>query len=393
MPATALQQIIIERIKREGALTFADYMRMALYEPGYGYYVSGVTRIGWEGDYYTSTDLTSLFAHCVGRQLRQMWEEVGQPERFSVLEQGAGRGNLAIGVHAWAEQEDARFASALSYQTEDIASSQDALRSPDSQGEREDGATAAMSEIVTEALVAPDVLLSNELVDAFPVYIVEKRGDTLYEVYVTVSAEQPERLIEILQEPSSQAVAAYLDSYTIPWRSYEDGWRAEINLDALRWVERCGQILASSKEGKKSSFLLTIDYGDSADKLYTAQRQFGTLACYFRHQLTDQPLIRPGQQDITAHVNFTALIEAGRTYGFTQQLFTTQREWLNELGIEEELERIRRRDFAILDTARGSDEGQVALFKWYNLRNSVQALTARGGMGDFKVLILKKEIE
>jgi SAM-dependent MidA family methyltransferase len=141
---------------------------------------------------------------------------------------------------------------------------------------------------------------------------------------------------------------------------------------------------------KQYGFLLTIDYGDTARKLYTPYRRCGTLASYFRHQFTEQPLARPGEQDLTAHVNFTALIQAGRQHGLRLDTLTTQRQWLTDLQIYEELERVRKDEFSILDDALASDEGQIALLKWYNLRQSVMALTARGGMGDFKVLILKR---
>jgi len=122
-----LQQLIIERIERAGPITFADYMRMALYEPGCGYYVTGLARMGWEGDYYTNTDVSTLFASCMGRQLLQIWRKSGQPVRFIVLEQGAGRGDLAQGVRAWAVQETPAFNAALDYRTEDMRTGQDAI--------------------------------------------------------------------------------------------------------------------------------------------------------------------------------------------------------------------------------------------------------------------------
>src|ERR1700692_3916506 len=96
-----LQQLIIERIQRAGPLTFAEYMRMALYEPGYGYYVTGAAKMGWSGDYFTSTDISTLFANCLGRQLARFWEKLKRPTPFLVLEQGAGRGHLSEGVRAW----------------------------------------------------------------------------------------------------------------------------------------------------------------------------------------------------------------------------------------------------------------------------------------------------
>src|SRR5207302_7095196 len=93
--SSPLQQLIVERIQREGPLTFAEYMRMALYEPGLGYYVTGPARMGWAGDYFTSTDVSALFANCLGRQLYQFGEKLKRPVPFLVLEGGAGRGNLA----------------------------------------------------------------------------------------------------------------------------------------------------------------------------------------------------------------------------------------------------------------------------------------------------------
>lgn len=369
MIQTSLRQLIIERIRDQGPLTFAEYMRMALYEPGYGYYVSGPARIGWEGDFYTSTDIGSFFAHCMGRQLQQMWERLGKPHPFTVLEQGAGRKHLADEIQVWARREAPAFADALDYHTMDIRSGQNALA-------------------ISEDDLAPRVLLSNELVDAFPVHVVEVRASKLYEVYVNL---QDGRLSEILDEPSSEDVARYLDDYHISWRNYDDGWRAEINLDARRWMHNTAHtLLGAGSKRKRRGYLLTIDYGDKARSLYTLYRKRGTLACYFKHQVSDRPLLHPGEQDITAHVNFSALIDEGRRQGLHLHSFTTQREWLISMGLFEELARIRERDFALIDRERASDQGQTALFQWYNLRQHAMALTEPTGMGSFKVLIMKR---
>src|SRR5437667_5586635 len=126
MSDSDLQQLISERIQREGPISFAEYMRMALYEPGYGYYMTETAKMGWEGDYYASTDVSSLFANCMGRQLYTMWEKLKQPTHFIVLEQGAGRGHLAEGGRTWAKKEASEFYTALDYRTEDIREGQDA---------------------------------------------------------------------------------------------------------------------------------------------------------------------------------------------------------------------------------------------------------------------------
>ncbi len=364
---TTLQELITERIQREGPLSFADYMRMALYEPDHGYYVTGPARMGWEGDYYTSTDVSSLFAHCMGRQLVQMWELLARPNPFVVLEQGSGRGNLAQQLQEWIQQMHPDMFNALRYRTEDIRAGQNALQ-------------------VEENDSSVSVLLSNELVDAFPVHVVEKRHGHLYEVFVDMHHG---RMHEVLDEPSSVEVADYLDTYKIPWATYDDGWQAEINLDALLWMQRSASMLRSNTRRKQHGFLLAIDYGDKARALYTRERQRGTLACYFQHQLTEKPLVRPGEQDITAHVNFSALIDEGRRQGLRLHTFTTQKAWLEATGLTEEVEQRRRTDFSAMDTERATDKGQKALLQWYTFRQRVAALTDPMGMGNFKVLVMR----
>ncbi len=349
MAPRLLQQLITERIERAGPITFADYMRLALYEPGSGYY---------------------------GRQLLQMWQKLGQPARFIVLEQGAGRGNLAQEVRSWAAQEAPAFNAALDYRTEDVSTGQDVVAgSPQGCAIEKQSAQSTVS-----VPLMPSVILANELVDAFPVHIVETRGSRLYELFVDV---QQGHLCEVLAEPSTEAVTSYLDRYKIPWPRFGDGWRAEINLDALRWIERIAHLI-------RRGFILTIDYGDRARNLYTRYRRRGTLACYSRHQLNDRPLEHPGEQDITAHVNFSALIDAGRQHGLRLNAFTTQRLWLENLGIYNELERRRRSEFSEADTERSTDRGQVAWLRWNILRQRVAALTDPAGMGNFKVLILRR---
>ena len=399
---TPLEQSILERIQREGPLTFAEYMRMALYEPGYGYYVTGAQRIGWEGDYYTSADVSALFAHCVGRQLYQFWQALGYPAPFHVLEQGAGRGDLAQGVRAWAEQQAPDLHHALAYFTEDINSGYDSISATPAHPDAPAPTTTAhfrpparsgptIHDIDRNAVENSEgyhVILSNELVDAFPVHRVMVYEGRLYEIYVDAREGQ---LYEALDEPSTPEVAAYLDHYKIPWRGFGERWQAEINLDAMRWIRQtANRLYRSARATKGKGFLLVIDYGDKARTLYTAYRRSGTLACYYRHQMNELPLALPGKQDITAHVNFSSLIEEGRRASLRLHTFTTQSKWLESMGIYEELDTLRKTQFAEIDSDRASDRGQIALLRWHNLRNRVSALTNPTGMGNFKVLVMKR---
>jgi len=346
----------------------------------------------------------------MGRQLFAMWEKLKRPWHFIVLEQGAGRGLLAGGVRLWAQKEAPEFYEVLDYRTEDIRGGSDAIASVEfdqsnkvnypNQGDAANSSsrdpnqgdprvptphntTPAPTRRGRRSLERemPSVVLSNELVDAFPVHIVEKRGERLYEVFVDV--QQDGRFCEVLDKPSRLEVAGYLDMYKIPWRMFEDGWRAEINLDALHWIQQTAGLL-------RSGFVLTIDYGDKAKALYTAWRKRGTLLCYYKHQANERPLLHPGEQDITAHVNFSALIDEGRRLGMRLHRFTTQRLWLQGLGIQEELEQRYLNEFSDAEFARATDKGQIALLKWRDVRQRAAALTDPGGMGDFKVLILRR---
>ncbi len=349
-----LESLLSERLRAGGALTFADYMDLALYHPQFGYYTAGDASVGWGGDFFTSPHLHPLFGACLARQLAQFWEALKRPCPFVVEEQGAGQGVLAQHIRAAMQERWPALAQALDYHALDIH---------------------------TSVYVTPHVLLSNELIDAFPVHLVEARGGRLLEVYVV---EQDGQLAEQLGEPSSPAVADYLERFNIHWRMFEDGWRAEINLRALEWMRETAERL------RPGGYVLTIDYGDTARRLYTRRRRRGTLLCYYRHSTNEEPLRRPGQQDITAHVNFSALIEEGRRVGLRRTRFTTQREFLLGLGIREEVESLRASQFAAADTARQSDQGQAALLRCYSLRNAVGALLDPAGLGGFRVLIQRK---
>jgi SAM-dependent MidA family methyltransferase len=359
-----LEAFIQARLRAAGALTFAEYMDLALYHARYGYYTAGGAPVGWGGDFFTSPHLHPLFGVCLARQLAQFWEALKRPRPFVVVEEGAGQGVLARHVQAAARERWPELAQALEYHAVDVRPAYSA------------------NELAARGLrLEPHIILSNELIDAFPVHVVEARGGRLLEVFVV---EQDGGLAERLGEPSSREVAEYLERFRVPWRAFGDGWRAEVNLRALAWMAETAQCL------RRGGFVLTIDYGDTARCLYTRWRRRGTLLCYYRHSANEEPLLRPGQQDITAHVNFTALIEEGRRFGLRRTRFTTQRDLLLGLGMREEVEALRASQFAAADAARQSDQGQADLLRYYSLRNAVGVLLDPAGLGGFRVLVQRK---
>ena len=194
-----------------------------------------------------------------------------------------------------------------------------------------------------------------------------------------------DRLVERAGPPSSAAVAGYLDHYRIPWRTYPDGWRAEVCLAAEGWMLALGGPLARG-------FLLQVDYGDRARRLYTRDRRRGTLAVYTHHRLGERPLASPGQQDLTAHVNFSALIELGRMMGLRLAGLTTQRAFLLRAGIQQEVERRAAEQFPLADVARASDAGQRDYLRRAALRAAMRTLISAEGLGGFHALVQQRGV-
>ena len=391
-----LELVIRDEILRNGPITFARFMGLALYHPTLGYYSGGGEGrepLGWTGDYFTSGDVHPLWGWAIAHQLHQMWELLGRPARFDVIEPGAGRGLLAREVWRYARERAPDWAAALRYTLLDRAPPDSPLHSARRERLAADlDALDAPSDAVRWASDLADMVprsltgcvVANELVDALPVHVLEKQGDRLDEVFVAMEASA-ERLVEQAGPPSSPEVAGYLDTYRIPWRGYLDGWCCEVCLEAAEWLVAATAPLARG-------FALTIDYGDTARNLYTPNRRRGTLAVYARHQLGERPLASPGRQDLTAHVNFSALIAAGRTADLRLAGMTTQAEFLRRLGIREEAEALGARLYPYADSERHTDRGQADYLRKRALLGAVATLLDPHGLGGFRVLVQQRGV-
>ena len=394
---SALDVILAEEIAREGPVPFARFMEVALYSPSLGYYSGGGEGrepLGWEGDYFTSGDVSPLWGWSIARQLHQMWELLDRPARFDIVEPGAGRGQLARETWRYALARAPEWAASLRYTLVDRTPADSPLRRQRERWLNDQLAAfgapeatihwaGALSDVAREGPITGCVV-SNELVDALPVHILQLDGGALREVYVDVDPASG-RLIEALGAPSSPELAAYLDTFAIPWRSYPDGWRAEVCLDALAWMRSVAEIVSRG-------FALTIDYGDMAPLLYTPERRQGTLAVYARHTFGASPLAQPGRQDLTAHVNFSALVASGRAAGLRCTGMTTQELFLRRLGIVEEMESLATRLFPAADSERHTERGQADYLRRTSLRNAVATVLNPRGLGGFRVLAQHKGV-
>jgi SAM-dependent MidA family methyltransferase len=283
------------------------------------------SKIGTEGDFYTSSDVTPLFGYTLAGQLAQMWALLDSPPQWQVVEYGAGKGRLAGDILVRLRDHHTDAYEGLQYYIIEISPAMRELQKKELSGE-----PGAAGKVVwvshPEEINFPGgitgCIFSNELIDAFPVHIIRKTGEELKELYIKCVAGG----LEEAEGPlSNRELEKYIDLFDI---RLEEGQRAEINLAAERWLRE-----AAAKIYR--GFLLTIDYGGKAEDIYTPMRPQGTLRCYSRHRLVESPLERPGCCDITANVNFSALMKWGEELGLQQAGYTTQMNFLINLGIIE----------------------------------------------------------
>jgi SAM-dependent MidA family methyltransferase len=326
-----------DRIHKEGPISFRDFMAEVLYHPRFGYYTSG-NPIGRQGDFYTSSDLDPVFGKLLARKFAQMAEAIGVvPNEFAIVELGAGRGLLAREIlqhYPFPYRILERSASMREIQRESLKG-------------------CAVEWVEDLPAHVTGCVFSNEFFDALPVRRIVRRNGVLREIHVTGAFTEIEG---DLREPLEGLADIPL----------AEGQLADINTDAVQWI---GRIAAALERG----YHLAIDYGYEDREFYARPR--GTLMCYWQHQITENPYVRIGEQDITAHINFSDLIRAGDNAGMVKEELTTQMEFLIRLGVLQELES--------LVPARDAEGLRRVM--------AIKKLILPGGMGErFKVLVQRK---
>jgi SAM-dependent MidA family methyltransferase len=363
-----LRSFVLSQIKEKGPVPFSRFMEWCLYHEEQGYYRSERPKIGKDGDYFTGPCVHSLFGHLIGKQLSQMAEILGEGT-FDLCEMGGGRGFLSEDILDWAKKKASPFYHILRYHLLELSPS--FLREQKkrlSEYERE-GKVFWMDpkDFRKGKVEIQGCIISNELVDAFPVHRVIQDHGELKEIYVTQRNGQFE---ELWDKPSDPRINDYFRSMDI---TLQDGQKAEVHLQALDWMEKVGRSL-------KRGFVLTIDYGHFSEELYAPHRQEGTLLCYHHHQTSENPYERLGEQDITSHVNFSSLIRKGEEVGLSLTGFVPQYRFLIGLGLLEEMESLSR---------------EMSEIDGLKLRLALKHLIEpEVGMGQtFKVLIQHKGVE
>ena len=305
-----LREKICEGIRAQGPIPFSRYMEMCLYDEEFGYYSRHASQFGKAGDFYTSSDVHAVFGRLMARQFEEMWRVLGSPEKITVRELGPGRGLFAQDVLDWSEKKFPQFFRALQYVLDERSP---ALRERIERnlerhlhsGKAAFGCTGCRNSGAT-------IIFANEFFDALPVEIVSSQGSLridsrdgkLAEIWVPASADELE----------------FLDRYSV---HPEPGERVEVQPEAQKQMN----VVAELDRG----FIIVIDYGYTREE-QLAGRHRGTLKAIRQHSVSANPYEAPGEQDITADVNFTALAAAAESRGMQVQKLVTQSQFLMGIG-------------------------------------------------------------
>jgi SAM-dependent MidA family methyltransferase len=316
-----------EKITREGPITFHDWMKHALYDPSDGYYYQADrTKWGREGDYRTSPERSSLFAATFARYFAKLYEQLGKPPAWTVIEVGAGDGRFAEGVMKTLETNWPEIFVATTYVVDEISSRSSALAR-----ERLNrfGARVHFGRI-EEWQVNPGIVFSNELLDAFPVHRVMLHRGEYAEFHVTL--DHNGKFQWLLGAPSTLVLSQLREYFETPGVQPGEGRVVEVNLEIAEWLRR---VTARLREG----FVVTVDYGASADELYSsAAMREGTLRGFHRHRFVDDLLADPGGHDLTTSVNWSFVKAVGAKLGLEVLEFERQDRFLLANGFLEQLE-------------------------------------------------------
>lgn len=357
---TPLEELLAERIRRCGPIPFADFMRECLYHPLQGYYSKAESKRF--SDYYTSVDVHPIFGRLLARKFDEMWEQLGRPKGFWLVEVGAGVGRLGQHVLDFCEAQLTEFYRALKYVAVERSSSRREQATTRLQRHAVAGRLWISNEI--PARIPAGCVFSNELIDALPVHRVMMGKGGLQEMFVGWNNG---RFVDVVAPVSACAINEYFATQGV---TLIEAQHAEAGLEGCDWIMEVGRRI-------ERGFVLTIDYGHRAAELFDGHHMRGTLLAYHGHRVTEDFYSSPGERDLTAHVNFTALETWGRRSGLETEEYTSQTAFLLALG--------QPNEFADLYDPEQTEAEQV------RARLQLKTLIHPEGMGErFQVMLQRK---
>jgi len=372
-----LREYIEGEIRERGPIPFSRYMELCLYGPAsagedlpVGYYAQAREQFGKAGDFYTSSDVHAVFGRLLARQFEQMWRMLGSPSRLTLIELGPGRGLFAQDVLDWAKLKFPELFSSLRYVLVEASAAlrarlQERLRSHIAEGRV--AVYSSVCDLEGEDL-SSFIVFANEFLDALPVEVLDYRGE------LRVGVEDG-RFVEEFVQPSAEVID-FVERYAVRPEEHE---RVEAPLAAQNYIGEIAGFLKGAGVSHPRGFLVFVDYGYTRGEML-AGRHRGTVTSFRQHSIVNTPYDAPGEQDITAHVNFTAVADAARRSGLEPVALVTQSQFL--MGIGEQTQ------FAdVFESCRlPQEQTKVAL--------QLKHLITPEGMGEsFQVLVVAVGIE
>ena len=359
-----LQQRIREQIvASDGQISFAQFMHMALYEPGLGYYASSQRKLGAEGDFVTAPEISPLFGRCLAHFCKSVLVKM---ENASILEFGAGSGKMAVDILLELESQHALpahyFILEVSADLQQRQQQTLQTRAPHLLG------------YVTWLQQLPEkgfsgVVLANELLDAMPVHRFYKNDQQLQQWYIGWS-DQQQAFVSLTGQPEPEVLKQLEHVQAYLGMDFAPGYESEISLAHAAWLTSLNEML-------DQAVVLLIDYGYGRDEYYHAERSMGTLMCHYHHRAHPDPFKYIGLQDITAFVDFTTVAEAAVSRQMALLGYGTQCGFLLENGLDQ-----------MAPDEHASDQ-ELLLFS-----QQVKTLTLPSEMGErFKVMALGKNFD
>ena len=321
-----LKRLLIENIKENGPISFKDFMSLCLYEENLGYYSQDEIRIGKDGDFVTAPHTSKLFGYLLAVQIQQFLKILGnETKELSIAEYGAGTGVLAGDILEYFKRfSKVQFEGLHSIMVEPLSKRREVLKRNLSRFEE----NIKIVDSFSETGRFRGVVIANELFDAFPVHLIEKKEDEFFEIFVDVSSNG-ERLVEKAFKITDDALKDYVNTYL---SHLPNGYRTEVNLEMKKWIDELSSIM-------DKGFCLIIDYGYSREDYYAEFRNRGTLLGYSRQRVTEEFFEYPGLIDMTAHVNFSDARLWFEQAGFVAEGFCPQWAFLGGLDIEQTIEK------------------------------------------------------
>jgi SAM-dependent MidA family methyltransferase len=367
--------VLVERLRSEisatGPITFARFMTVALGDPDHGYYATTDERPTRRGDFLTAPELHPIFGATIGRAIEGFWRTIGRPATFALREYGAGSARLAIDVLSGLAERQSDLLEAIRYEPIELVPGRVELihRRLTDAGFGSHLADRAVVGRKAGATGVAGMVLANEFLDALPVHRIEGRAGEIRELYVDWSIPES-RFLDALAPASTPAIAERLERERI---TLAEGQQAEVCLALDDWGD---ELTAWPERG----FGLVIDYGREAPDLYRPDRRRGTLMAYAGQRAREDPYVAIGRQDLTAHVDFTAVANAVERAGWRPAGLVGQAAFLMANGLQDELER-RRSDPALTPEA------------YLELRSAVARLLDPRALGAFGVLVMSRGID